>query len=391
MSDRETKRQAKENRFELVGEFVRIFARNGRWYASYQLDGKQYRSSLQTCSKKEAQRRALRLEDDIVAGRKTRPTKPPTVESVACDYIQYLKSNGRAAKTLVKYRKIMERVRELADRRKARTILDINLQFADAYCSERVQADIAQRTIDDEKVVIRQLVNFALRRKLIAEDPLEGLELKKTKPTPQPCWSPAETETILAASEKPQQYVFQLLADTGMRIGEVIFLTWGDVDFERGVLHIRPKDGWKPKTGDIRSVPMTNRVMAMLTALPRKGRWVFTAARTKAHPEPDRQISERRTLVSLKRVLKKLGIKGHLHTFRHSFISKALAQMIPDTVVREWVGHVDPRILKMYTHVRDEASRAAMRKFEAGPKETAKESETKKDASSEGGSDIAQK
>ena len=33
---------------------------------------------------------------------------------------------------------------------------------------------------------------------------------------------------------------------------ELRHLTWEDVDFGRNVLHVRPKDGWQPKTGDKR-------------------------------------------------------------------------------------------------------------------------------------------
>jgi len=32
----------------------------------------------------------------------------------------------------------------------------------------------------------------------------------------------------------------------------------------------------------------------------------------------------------------------------------------PEAVVREWVGHVDDRIIRRYTHIADEASQAAM-------------------------------
>jgi len=37
---------------------------------------------------------------------------------------------------------------------------------------------------------------------------------------------------------------------------------------------------------------------------------------TKKHPEQSRQISERRTLAALKRVLVRIGIEGKLHSFR---------------------------------------------------------------------------
>jgi integrase len=216
--------------------------------------------------------------------------------------------------------------------------------------------------------VLRQLVNFALSRGLLATDPLQGLKLKKPKPAPQPCWAPAEVERILAASPEPERSVFLTLAETGLRIGELQHLTWEDVDLGRNVLHVRPKDGWRPKTGDQRAIPMTARVRSVLERLPRRGRWVFCARPSGKYPRGDHQVSERRLLAALKRVLGAVGLEGHLHTFRHAFISHALTQGIPEAIVRQWVGHVDAEVLKLYTHIADAASQAAMQRLEGSGK-----------------------
>src|SRR5262249_7502780 len=160
-------------------------------------------------------------------------------------------------------------------------------------------------------------INFALSRGMIATDPLKGLKVPEPKPTPQPCWTPVEVERILASSPAPTVWAFTVLADTGLRISELLYLTRADVEFYGNLLHLRAKEGWQPKTGDQRAIPMSDRVRALLKRLPRRGRWVITAAPSACHPREDRQGSERRLLAALKRVLKKLGLPGHLHTFRH--------------------------------------------------------------------------
>ena len=47
---------------------------------------------------------------------------------------------------------------------------------------------------------------------------------------------------------------------------------------------------------------------------------------------------DRRALAHLKMVLKKLRLPGHLHTFRHSFISHALTSGVPPAIVRTGSG-----------------------------------------------------
>jgi integrase/recombinase XerD len=261
------------------------------------------------------------------------------------------------------YRQIFNRLGDLAQRHHARTLADINLKLIDAYRNERMKAGIVAKTMFTETVVIRQMVNFALTRGDITTDPLQGLRLKKPKPTPQPCWTPEETAQILQAAPAWAKPLLVVLAGTGMRVGELRHLTWEDVDFTRNLLHIRPKGDWKPKTGDQRAIPMGSVVLQTLVSLPRRCSWVFTALRSAKYPKGDNQFSDRYLLACLKKVLKKLGLEGHVHTFRHAFISNALTQGIPEAVVRQWVGHVDAEIIKLYTHIADASSQAAMQRL----------------------------
>ena len=161
--------------------------------------------------------------------------------------------------------------------------------MVDQYRAERTAGGTGRKpakpkTVHNDTVTIRQLVNFALKRGLISEDPLKDLEIKKPKRTPQPCWTRDEVDQILAAATPPHHAPLVFLAETGARVGEAKWLTWDDVDFEHRLIHIRPKEGWKPKSGDERVVPMSDRVFDLLRTLPHTGTWVFTARVTARHP-----------------------------------------------------------------------------------------------------------
>jgi integrase len=374
-----TQEKSSKHDSEPVGEVVRIFRRGRVWWANFQRGGRQHRKTLGTPSKKEARRRALLLEAELLEGRYQSRPKPPTVDEAVEAYLRHLHTERRAARTLAKYEAVLDRARQLLRARRAASLLDLDLRAVDSYRHARVAAGAAPKTVYTETVILRQLVNFALARGLIADDPLRGLKIREPKPTPQPCWSPDEVERVLAAAPAPHRDAWTLLADTGMRSAELAHLTWDDVDFDRNVLHVRPKDGWQPKTGDQRAVPMTPRVRALLERRPRRARWVVTAPPSPRYPHGDHQVSERRLLRALKRVLAGLGLTGHLHTFRHAFISKSLTAGVPEAVVREWVGHVDRDILKLYTHIASAASQAAMRRFVGGPDEDSKRDEGRRD------------
>jgi site-specific recombinase XerD len=356
-----------ERSSERIGEHVTIYLRGKTWWASYQLDRRQQRESLQTNNVKEARRQGQIIELELHQGQRAAPMPQVAISTAIAEYLQYLKVEGRAAKTLNKYEHVWETMLDAARQRHITNLSQLNLRFIDHYRSLRKAAGNAPLTIHNETTIIRQMVNFALSRRMVAKDPLEGLKNPKPRSPKQPCWSPEEMEQILVGAKEPQASIYLLLADTGMRIGEVEWLTWEDIDFDRGLIHIQAKDDWKPKSGDARTINMTPRVRAMLEHRSRKQRWVFCAARSRKYPAGDQQISERRLLRSLKRLLKRIGLPtaGKLHTFRHSFISKALSAGITNATVRAWVGHVSEKILAIYTHVLDGQSQQAMQRFAA--------------------------
>src|ERR1700722_494871 len=102
------------NKNERVGEIVRIFLKGQNWWANYQLRGRQKRTSLRTTSKKEARRRALLLEADIVRGNVQSEGKSSPIDVAIDSYRSYLKAERRSKKTLVKYNKVLGRVQDLA-------------------------------------------------------------------------------------------------------------------------------------------------------------------------------------------------------------------------------------------------------------------------------------
>jgi site-specific recombinase XerD len=347
----------------LVGEFVRIYRRGRIWYANFQNKGKQYRITLGTTNKKVALRKALKIDAELAAGRWKEAINVATLGDGIKAYLTHLETESRSAKTLTKYRYVLGQVAALASARGCRDLSAIDLGFVDAYRKLRTDLQKGKKTIYGECVILRQLVNFALSRKMLAEDPLAGLKLKKPKPTPQPCWTWDECERILVASPEAIRPALTLLAETGMRYGEMAWLTWDDVDLVGKILHVREKEGWRPKSGDARAIPLSSRLNALLESLPRSGRWVVSMPSTVHHPGRNRQWTERQLLVELKRVLKKLNLPGKLHTFRHTFISHALVSGTAIPLVKKWVGHVDPRVIELYTHVHDHASQAAMQRL----------------------------
>jgi integrase len=350
-----------------AGDRVSIFLRGRSWYCNYQQNDRQVRKSLGTSSKKEAILRAQRLETELAHGQTPNQIRIATLTEIIEAFLAHAVAEDRAPKTLSKYQSVTEEIAKLATERNVTRVDGLSFRFADAYKQSLKKNGNKPKTIYNKLVVLRSVTIFAKRRKMCDQDPLEGYGLKKPKATSQPCWTPGQADQIVDATPMSYRPYFTFLRETGCRAGEGKFLTWDDVKFDQGTILIRPKEGpwgsWRPKSGDQRSVPMTQPLEKLLKSISKQGLWVFCAPSSKRYPSIDRQISERRALSALKRVLSKLSLPGKLHTFRHTYISQALTRGVPEAVVRQWVGHVDPEILRLYTHVADDVSQAYMARF----------------------------
>lgn len=247
-----------------AGERISIFLRGRTWYCNYQHNGRQVRRSLSTTNKKEAILRAQRIETDLSRGAIPNQIRIATIGEVCDAFLRSAEVEGRAAKTLTKYRHVVEQIKAHAEKQKKSNDSQLNAEFADTWREALRKKSQAPKTIYGKLVILRSLTLFALRRCLSDVDSLIGYRLKKPKPRPQPCWSPGEAERILQSAPAAFQPYFSFLRETDCRAGEGKFLTWDDVDFSGEAIFIRPKDDWRPKSGDQRKVPLTERLAAVL-------------------------------------------------------------------------------------------------------------------------------
>lgn len=133
------------------------------------------------------------------------------------EYMNCLKTEGRAEKTLSKYRRTLKRLELIATSTRKTLVNQINLRLVDAHRKQRKDEGCAAKTIYGETFIIRQLINFALSRKMLQTDTLKGQKNPAPKRTEQPCWTEIEVEQILSAAQDPQKSIYTIDADTGMR------------------------------------------------------------------------------------------------------------------------------------------------------------------------------
>ena len=166
-------------------------------------------------------------------------------------------------------------------------------------------------------------------------------------------------EQYVLHNQKSKLFGIILCLYTGLRIGELLALTWNDIDFEKNLLfisktchdgnngcgHIRIIDD--PKTVHSRRViPLPKKISSLLKSIKQRSICEYVIA------DGDKPIFIRSYQRTFELLLKKLGIehKG-FHSLRHTFATRAIECGMDVKTLSELLGHKNATItLKRYTH-----------------------------------------
>jgi integrase len=159
-------------------------------------------------------------------------------------------------------------------------------------------------------------------------------------------------------------FIVWLMVLTGARVGQIKQLRWGQVDFEKGTIELKPKDTRKkrsrrrPKKDTRRLTGWTLKLMnELLETRDETCPWVFPAETQSGHFE------------AIKRpwstLLKAAGISGLVrHDLRHHYATEALEAGIHPKVTSDITGHAQEVInQEFYQITRNEVARRAQVKL----------------------------
>jgi integrase len=147
--------------------------------------------------------------------------------------------------------------------------------------------------------------------------------------------SQQEEDILLNQSSFQMRAIVIFAIETGMRLGEILSLSWNDIQQDMAVLK-------ETKNNEIRYVPFTKKVVHLLQTLPKniEDNRVFYFWQTVSGFQSSWQRFKRRTnLVDLR-----------FHDLRHEAISRLFEKGLNHMEVASISGHKSMQILKRYNH-----------------------------------------
>ena len=232
--------------------------------------------------------------------------------------------------------------------------------------------------------MLRRSFNVAVRWGYLASNPAQ---LVDPPPLPHHEIQPLSVEEarrfLKAAERTPMLARWALAVTLGLRQGEVLGLSWDDIDLDQGVLRVRRalqrQSGGKlvlvqPKTPRSRR---TVRMPASLVALLRDHHVRQQQLRARAGDEwketglvfttrKGGAIQPRNDYRAFRALLDQAELRRiRLHDLRHTAASLMLAKEVPARVVMEVLGHSQISLtMNTYSHVADKSMQTAAERME---------------------------
>lgn len=230
---------------------------------------------------------------------------------------------------------------------------DLSAERVEVYKATKVDAELSPKTINNHLTVLRSMLTQAVEWGYCETSPMAAVDALEVPEQPFRFWDADQADAFLGGllAAEPQWFPLFLTAlRTGMRQGELLALTWGDLDFTRREIHVRQSftEGrtGTPKNGKTRRIPMSNDVARVL--------------RDHRHLRSDlvfcrddgTNLSANCLWKPMLRGTRRAGLpKIAFHDLRHSFASQLVMKGVPLKAVQEYLGHQNIETTMRYAHL----------------------------------------
>ena len=336
-----------------------VYVRKTKWYNGHKFEGKGK-------TEKEA---LIKLAEKIAAAKRGEGvvSENMTVDAWFALWLKTYKTpKGLTAKSLSMYEeKYRLYIKPEIGALRLRDVKDIQLQAI-----LNGQAGKSASHVKKIRMVIQAMFRRARQSRLIVYDPAELLEIPSVTEGHRRSLTEEERASVLLTAERHPRGLWVLtLLYTGMRPGESAALRWGDVDFERGEIHVREaKESGnrrlkEPKTdAGNRDIPIHDRLRPLLEAargLP--GEYVFPGPGGKVADDNalrrwwksflrTMDMERGATVYRNKIIETTLAPDLKLYCLRHTFATDLQRAGVSLTVAKDLMGHSDISMTAHYTH-----------------------------------------
>jgi len=250
----------------------------------------------------------------------------------------------------------------------SKSLLEVSEDDISLFLQFRQQQGTASRSAARILSSARRFYGYLLRENKISRDPTRLIDAPRLGLSLPGSLSEADVELLLQAPNTIHALGFrdrtmlELLYATGLRVSELVELTFQQVNFRQGCLRISGKGDKE------RLTPFGEEAMEWLEQYvsgarqqvlgARQSDAIFVTAR-------GMRMTRQAFWHIIKRYAKQAGINKHIspHTLRHAFATHLLNHGADLRVVQMLLGHADLSTTQIYTHIAQQRLKELHTKF----------------------------
>jgi len=364
------------------------------WYCFYSdHTGKRRCKTTRTTNKKEAERicgKLQEIEDLARTGRLTEDRARRVIEGAVSEIMEsfgapierktirqhfdaWAKNSEveTAPATAARYQTTVKRFLEFLGSRSDRPLAGLRSADIQAY-RDSLAGKVANVTVNLHLRIIRMALKHAVMQRVFDVNPGKFVEnLAATGKSERRAFTLDELRKLLAVAGQDWKTAILVSLYTGLRLSDVVSLTWANLDLQQGELTIRTQ-----KTGRMQIVPVAKPLRRHLDTLPAgddpkaplcpgfqiPGKALsnqFYDLMASAGLVQPRTHTKKKAGRAARRTMSEISF----HALRHTATSLLKNAGVSDVIARDIIGHESEAVSRTYTHIESETKRAALDKL----------------------------
>lgn len=304
-----------------------------------------------------SQAKALERTLELVLGKYIEKSNNEEISSQVLlqRFIEAKRIEGCSEKTLVYYQNTINQMLDWI----GKEVMHIVTEDLRCYLTDYQKSkDLSRVTIDNVRRILSSFFSWLEDEEYIIKSPIRRIHKVKVMSSIKDTYSDEDLERMRdSCEEKRDLALIDMLASTGMRVGELVLLNRNDIDFNERECKVLGKGN--------------------------KERIVYFDARTKIHLQeylnsriddcdalfvslkaPHTRLTIGGVETRLRNIGKKLGIeKMHPHKFRRTLATKAIDKGMPIEQLQKLLGHKRIDTTLQYAMVKQSNVKLAHKKF----------------------------
>ena len=365
---------------------------DGTWWGRITVgrndNGTQKRKAFYGKTRQEVQKKITAALSDLDKGTYVEPSKIIFLDWLDIWLETYKKSEIKPM-TYINYRaKIKNHIKPLIGKYRLNDLrIDIIQDTINKLSSAK---KLSPETVRGIYNIIHDSLNKAVKNGLIIKNVAIDITLPKIMKKEIRVFTVAEQERFIEEAKKVyagEMFIFDL--GTGLRIGELLGLTWSDVNFDEEIIRVKRtlnivkdfddseskwhKEFGSPKTeSSNRSIPLLPDLVTLLCQIRQKQKELIEFVGS-AYEDNNlifatqlgKPLDPRNMQRTFKVISDKSNITGAtIHSCRHTFATRGLENGIELRVMQELLGHASIKMTAdLYTHVLPDKKRDSIMKL----------------------------